>query len=50
MCPTPDSHAAMRDAPCVSGWEEWDLDSEPKVIASRDWYDAADHKRQTKGQ
>ena len=31
---------------CRDG-EEWDLDLELKVIASRGWYDAADYERQT---
>jgi uncharacterized protein (TIGR02246 family) len=42
------THAATRNALCVSGWEEWDLDPDLKVIASRGWYDAADYERQTK--
>ena len=44
------THAATRNTLCVSGWEEWDLDPELKVIASRGWFDAADYERQTKGQ
>jgi uncharacterized protein (TIGR02246 family) len=44
------THAATGRALRVSGWEEWDLDSELKVIASRGWYDAADYARQTTGQ
>jgi hypothetical protein len=33
----------------VVGWEEWDLDAELKVKASRGWFDAHDYARQTKG-
>ncbi len=33
----------------VSGWEEWDLDADYKVRASRGWYDADDYTRQTSG-
>jgi hypothetical protein len=31
----------------VVGWEEWDLDADSQVVASRGWYDAADYERQT---
>ena len=31
----------------ISGWEEWDLDADYKVKASRGWFDADDYKRQT---
>jgi len=30
----------------VHGWEEWRLDCDLKVVASRGWYDAADYARQ----
>jgi uncharacterized protein (TIGR02246 family) len=33
----------------VSGWEEWDLDADHKVRASRGWFDADDYARQTAG-
>ena len=29
------------------GWEEWDLDADLKVKASRGWFDADDYARQT---
>ena len=29
-----------------SGWEEWDLDTDLKVIKSLGWFDAADYERQ----
>jgi len=32
-----------------SGWEEWDLDDELKVVKSLGWYDAADYERQITG-
>jgi len=44
------THAATKNPLSVSGWEEWDLDSELKVVASRGWYDAEDYERQTKSQ
>lgn len=33
----------------VSGWEEWDLDADLKITASRGWFDAADYERQIGG-
>lgn len=30
----------------VRGWEEWELDSDLKVRASRGWFDADDYARQ----
>ena len=33
----------------VRGWEEWDLDEDLKVKASRGWYDAEDYARQVAG-
>ena len=33
----------------VRGWEEWDLDAELKVKASRGWFDAEDYARQAAG-
>ncbi|MGD9904210.1 MAG: ester cyclase [Vicinamibacterales bacterium] len=44
------THAATGNPLRVSGWEEWDLDPELKVVASRGWYDATDYERQAKGQ
>lgn len=44
------THAATQNPLRVSGWEEWDLDSALKVVASRGWYDAADYERQARGQ
>ena len=32
-----------------SGWEEWDLDDELKVIKSLGWYDLDDYNRQVAG-
>ena len=29
-----------------TGWEEWDLNEELKVINSRGWFDADDYERQ----
>jgi uncharacterized protein (TIGR02246 family) len=33
----------------VRGWEEWNLDDDLKVKASRGWYDADDYARQVAG-
>ena len=41
------THAATKRPLRVVGWEEWDLDANFKVMASRGWYDAADYERQT---
>ena len=41
------THAATKRPLRVVGWEEWDLDADLKVVASRGWYDAADYERQT---
>jgi uncharacterized protein (TIGR02246 family) len=40
------THASTRNPLRVVGWEEWDLDAELKVAASRGWYDADDYARQ----
>lgn len=33
----------------VSGWEEWELDEDHKVVASCGWFDADDYARQVAG-
>lgn len=33
----------------IAGWEEWDLNTEGKVVASRGWFDAQDYARQAAG-
>lgn len=33
----------------ISGWEEWDLDAQGRIAASRGSFDAADYARQTAG-
>ena len=43
------THSGSKNALRVSGWEEWDLDADYNVKASRGWYDADDYKRQTGG-
>ena len=40
------THAGTKNPLRVVGWEEWDLDADLKVVASRGWYDAADYERQ----
>ena len=41
------THAATKRPLRVVGWEEWDLDADFKIMASRGWYDAAEYERQT---
>jgi len=43
------THSGSKRPLRVSGWEEWDLDADYKVKASRGWYDADDYARQTGG-
>ena len=43
------THAGTKRPLRVSGWEEWDLDADYKVKASRGWYDADDYTRQAGG-
>jgi uncharacterized protein (TIGR02246 family) len=33
----------------IAGWEEWDLDAQGQVEASRGWYDISEYERQTAG-
>jgi uncharacterized protein (TIGR02246 family) len=40
-------HDAKSGAPLtIRGWEEWELDSDLKVVTSRGWFDAEDYARQ----
>lgn len=41
------THASSGKALRVSGWEEWDLDADHTIKASRGWFDADDYARQT---
>jgi len=41
------THAGTQNPLRVVGWEEWDLDTDLKVLASRGWYDTDDYERQT---
>lgn len=43
------THSGTKNPLRVVGWEEWDLDADLKVKASRGWYDADDYGRQTAG-
>ena len=43
------THSGTRRPLRVSGWEEWDLDADYKVKASRGWYDTDEYARQTGG-
>lgn len=42
-------HAGTGNALDVKGWEEWDLDENGLIAASRGWYDADDYGRQVNG-
>lgn len=42
-------HAETSNPLRITGWEEWDMDPECKVAASRGWFDAADYARQVAG-
>lgn len=42
-------HAETRNPLRISGWEEWDFDTDGKVAASRGWFDAEDYARQVAG-
>jgi len=42
-------HAQTRNPLTISGWEEWDMDADGKVKASRGWFDSADYARQVAG-
>lgn len=41
------THAGSGRPLRVVGWEEWELDADLQVAASRGWFDAADYARQT---
>ncbi len=43
------THSGTQNSLNVSGWEEWDLDEDLKVTASRGWFDANDYERQIAG-
>ena len=40
------THAGTKNPLHIAGWEEWDIDADGKIIASRGWFDAADYARQ----
>ncbi len=40
------THAATKKRLSVNGWEEWDVDGNLKITASRGWFDADDYARQ----
>ena len=41
------THATTKNPLHIVGWEEWDLDGDLKVSASRGWLDADEYARQT---
>ena len=43
------THSGTNNQLKISGWEEWDLDGDLKVKASRGWFDADNYARQTAG-
>lgn len=42
-------HAGTGNLLDVKGWEEWDLDADGCIAASKGWYDADDYARQVAG-
>jgi uncharacterized protein (TIGR02246 family) len=42
--------ASTSNALTVHGWEEWDLNDDLQVKASRGWYDSDDYARQVAGE
>lgn len=40
------THASTGNPLRIVGWEEWDLDDDLKVTASRGWFDADEYARQ----
>ena len=43
-------HAATGNPLNVKGWEEWDLNTDGLIAASKGWFDADDYARQVSGQ
>ena len=43
------THSQTKNPLRIVGWEEWDLDADLMVTASRGWFDADDYERQTNG-
>ena len=43
------THVGTKNPLRIIGWEEWELNAEYKVKASRGWYDADEYMRQTEG-
>lgn len=39
-------HARTHNPLRITGWEEWDMDMDSKVKASRGWFDAENYARQ----
>jgi hypothetical protein len=39
-------HATTQNAVRVSGWEEWELGEDLKIVASLGWFDADEYARQ----
>ena len=42
-------HAATGSPLNVSGWEEWELNDDMKIMSSLGWFDADDYQRQIDG-
>ncbi len=42
------THASSKNPLRVVGWEEWDIDSNYMILASRGWFDSEDYARQTR--
>ncbi|MBW4707611.1 nuclear transport factor 2 family protein [Roseobacter sp. YSTF-M11] len=42
-------HSETKNAVTLSGWEEWDLNEDSTIAASKGWFDAEDYQRQIDG-
>lgn len=43
------THSGTGNALNIVGWEEWDMDADHKVKASRGWFDPSEYARQVAG-
>jgi uncharacterized protein (TIGR02246 family) len=43
------NHSGTKNPLRIAGWEEWDMDEDLKIKASRGWFDADDYARQVAG-
>ena len=43
------THSATRNHLRITGWEEWELNANFKIVSSRGWFDARDYAGQIAG-